>query len=70
MAAASSGTGLPWALSWSSTAATPLPFLVLAMITVGLPVVEAASAIAASMAATSWPSISIVCQPNAWARAA
>ena len=35
----------------------------------GWPVVAAASAYAASIASTSWPSISIACQPNASARA-
>ena len=39
-----SSMGLPWTLSWSSTDFTPLPFLVRATITVGLPVTATASA--------------------------
>ena len=65
MAPSMSSRGLPWALSWSSTAFTPLPFLVRARITVGLPVTATASAKAASMASTSWPSTSMACQPKA-----
>jgi hypothetical protein len=41
-----------------------------ATIAVGLPVVATASAYAASTASTSWPSISIACQPKARMRSA
>jgi len=44
MAASVSSSALPWALSLSSTAATPLPFLVRATMTVGRPVVATAAA--------------------------
>ena len=69
IAASGSSSGLPCQPSWFSTAFTPLPLIVRAMTTVGFPVVAAASAYAASTASTSWPSISIACQPNASARA-
>jgi hypothetical protein len=42
-----------------------LAFLVRATIAVGRPSVASASAKAASIASTSWPSMEIACQPNA-----
>ena len=65
MASSVPGSGLPCAPSASCTAATPRPFMVRARIAVGAPRVSSASVYAASMASTSCPSISIVCQPNA-----
>ena len=68
MAASGSPSGLPWAPFMLATAATPWPFSVRATITVGRPVVAIASAMAASISATSWPSIGMACQPKPVAR--
>jgi hypothetical protein len=70
IAARSSAIGLPWAPFWFATAATPWPFSVRARMAVGRPSVWLASPRAASMAATSCPSISMVCHPNAATRLA
>ena len=69
---ASSGfsSGLPCLPSLSSTSRAPLPFFVRATITVGRSCGLGGLGVArASIAATSWPSISIACQPYALARA-
>src|ERR1019366_5002224 len=64
--AASSLVGAtPWNLGLFSINETPLPFTVLAISTVGLPLVAAASAKAACSAGISCPFTSITCQPNA-----
>ena len=65
IASSGSSKGLPCLPGWSSTAFTPLPFLVRATIAVGRPLVFSASAYAASISSTSWPSIAIAFQPNA-----
>ena len=70
MASSGSSRGLPCLPGWSSTALTPLPFLVRANSTLGRPVVDTASAYAASMASMSCPSTVMACHPNASARAA
>ncbi len=55
--AMSAGNGLPCQPFLFSTSEKPLPLMVLARITVGwLPAVSAATVIALSMAARSWPS--------------
>ena len=51
-----------------STFEYPLPLIVFATIAVGCPVVDSASRYAASIASTSWPSISIAFQPPASSR--
>src|SRR5215510_12608039 len=68
IASVGSSSALPWKPFSFSTAFTPLPLIVFATITVGVPVVSSASAYAASIASTSCPSISIACQPKACAR--
>ena len=64
IALSGSSSALPCQPSLFSTAFTPLPLIVRAMIAVGIPVVERASSYARSIASTSWPSISIAAQPN------
>ena len=62
-------SALPCQPSLSSRNDTPLPFTVLATITVGRSPFRA-RANASSIAARSWPSITIGSQPNAFTRAA
>ena len=62
--AMSGGNAFPCQPSLFSISVKPLPLMVLAMITVGLPVLDSASPKARSMAAMSCPSITIGKQPN------
>ena len=66
--AMSGGSTLPCQPSLFSISEKPLPLIVLAMITVGLPVADSACPYARSTAVTSCPSITIGKHPNASTR--
>ncbi len=66
--AMSGGSALPCQPSLFSISENPLPLMVLAMMIVGLPVLDSELPKARSMAACSWPSMTIGTQPNDSAR--
>ncbi|MNL24182.1 hypothetical protein D3C87_1456060 [compost metagenome] len=68
-ASSSAPSGAPWTFSVPAFLGAPKPMVVLAAIRVGLSVEALASRRAFSMAAWSWPSISMVFQPTALKRA-